>query len=390
MNDTSTGSSVADRLAAPSDWKMGWAPQLDGLRAIATMSIMVFHFLSSFGDLVGGLVIGVDVFFALSGFLITTLLFAEMEKKQTISIRRFYIRRAVRLFPALYTLLAVFLVFALAAGGKDRNHYLGEIVAVFFYVYNYFVAWFGVEGNALIQLWTLSIEQQFYLLWPLLFLVVFRPREGQGVSQAKVKALIAAMIGFVVLWPVLRMTLPRELGERNLSSTVFGLSIMRPDAVALGCLAAVVMRLWARRDDPTRERRISVAGNIALALMLGSVALAPIDAFQPFVSPFANLAIMACAVFVFDLIRNPDKPVAKVLRSKPLVWIGERSYAMSMWHLLLFFIAKGFVEGALPGRTRLVELITLPIAFGLTFLVSMGSWRFIEQPAMKLKARFGA
>lgn len=390
--------SMADRLVAPSEWRIGWAPQLDGLRAVATLFVMVFHFLSSFGKYLGGLVIGVDIFFALSGFLITTILFTELDNKGTISLRRFYFRRAIRLFPALYTLLAVFGFFALIAGGADRNHYLAEVLAAFFYVYNFFIAWVGVTGNALIQLWTLSIEQQFYLLWPLVFLVAFRPRRilegtersGQSTLPARVRVLLVVMAVFVIVLPLLRMTLPRDVDGGSAGSFVFGLSIMRPDAVALGCLAAFAMRVLSDRSSASRESRLSLAGNVALVVIIASVVLAPIDVFRPFVSPLANLAIFASAVFVFDLLRNPDKPVAKLLRSRALVWIGERSYAMYIWHLLLFFVLKGAISGAFPGKTRFVEVVTLPFALGATTLVAMASWRFVEQPAMKLRGRFDA
>ena len=380
------------RLTEPTDWKLGWAPQLDGLRGVATTCVMTMHFLSQFDAHVRALAIGVDVFFALSGFLITTLLFSELDRKGTISIRKFYIRRAVRLFPALYALLAVFLVFAVVAGGKDRSHYLAEVAAAFFYVYNFFVAWVGVTGNALIQLWTLSVEQQFYLLWPLAFVFAFKPKRDDIDLSARLTALTGLLLATVIVFPLLRMTLPHDLGAHTATSFIFGFSIMRPDAVALGCLAAFAMRLWPPAIKPDTagpsESKLSMAGNVALGVIVAAILLGSIDAFRPFVSPLSNLATIACAVFVFDLVRNPDKPAARVLRLKPIVWMGERSYAMYIWHLLLFFVVKGFVEGALPGRTRLVEIAAFPLSMALTILVSMASWRFVESPAMKLKKRF--
>lgn len=395
-----------DRLMAPSEWRMGWSPQLDGLRAVATLSVMMVHYTSSFGDSFEGLSISVDLFFAMSGFLITTLLFAEFDKRGTISLKKFLIRRALRLIPALVVLLAVFSAFALLAGGDDRSHYMAEVVAVLFYVYNFFVAWSGVEGQALIQLWTLSIEQQFYVSWPIVLTVIAIPRGGRAIRRRSIGVLLWVMAMFVVALPVLRMTLPHDLGARTFSSFVFGLSIMRPDAIVLGCLAAFVMRVWPKRGPSRIESFLSTLGSIAVGVILLVCVAGPIvealaaripavDAvtwlFVPrYVSPIYNLAVVAAAVFVFDLVRNPDKPAARLLRTRPLVWLGERSYATYIWHLLIYFILKDVFAGMLPGRTRLVDIVTLPFAYVVTILVAMASWRFVEEPALRLKSRFGA
>lgn len=395
-----------DRLMAPSEWRMGWSPQLDGLRAIATLAVMAVHFTSSFGDTLEGLSISVDLFFAMSGFLITTILFGEIDKRGSISFKRFMIRRALRLLPALLALLAVFAVFAAVAGGEDRSQYLVETLAVLFYVYNFYVAWVGVDGQALIQLWTLSIEQQFYVAWPPILILAVVPRKGIGVRKNTIRILLWVMAIFVVVLPVLRMTLPHDLGARTFTSFVFGVSILRPDAVVLGCVGAFVMRIWPNRGPSRLESRFSRIGDIALWIILVICVSGPIvealatripavDAidwlFLPrYVSPLYNVGVVAAAVFVFDLVRNPDKPAARFLRTKPLVWLGERSYATYIWHLLVYFILKDVFAGMLPGRTRLVDIVTLPFAYGVTILVAMASWRFIEEPALRLKDRFGA
>lgn len=416
MGDESTASGsptlegdLTARLVDGTDWRLGWAPQLDGLRALATFGVMTIHFLSSFGDLAEGLSISVDLFFAMSGFLITTLLFAEADKRGAVSIKRFYIRRVLRLLPALLVLLAVFTLFAIVAGGDERAHFLTEAAAVLFYVYNFFVAWMGVDGQALIQLWTLSIEQQFYLLWPPIMAFMVLKRRDRTPSPKRVMVLIAAMVTFIIVLPALRMSLPHDLGAHTGTSFLFGLTIMRPDAVVLGCLAAMAMRVWPAdgdRRDGGRERRLSSLGTTALVVIVlvcvsgpiiealadRSAAVARIEwLFVPrYVSPLYNLGVVAAAVFVFDLIRNPDKRIARLLRTRPLVWIGERSYAMYIWHLLIYFVLKGVLTGMLPGRTRMVDIVALPFGYALTILVAMASWRFIEAPALRLKARFGA
>lgn len=405
-DSTAGGYDLALRLTAPSEWRMGWSPQLDGLRGIGTVAVMAIHFLSSFGDVLEGLSISVDLFFAMSGFLITAILLSEFDKRGGISIKRFYIRRALRLYPALLALLAVFTVFALVAGGKDRGGYLAESATALFYVYDFFVAWTGVQGKALIQLWTLSIEQQFYLVWPLFLGLVGMAGRRSTVSGRRIRVLVWVMVVFVVVLPVLRLTLPHDLGARTGTSLLFGLAIMRPDAVVLGCMGAMAMRVWPKRGPSRLESNLSRIADVALWILIAVCVSGPIVQavgdrvsavarvewlFIPrYVSPLYNLGVLASAVVVFDLVRNPHKRVSRLFSTRPLVWLGERSYAIYIWHLLVYFVVKGVVAGVLPGRTRIVDVVSLPFSYALTILIAMASWRFVEEPVLRLKTRFGA
>jgi peptidoglycan/LPS O-acetylase OafA/YrhL len=154
--------------------KLGYVPALDGLRAIAVTMVMFLHahfFLGHNGA------IGVDIFFTLSGFLITTLLLEEFYKKGTIDILSFYFRRTLRLFPALYLMLIVVLIYALTTtNSEDKNSLYKEITASALYINNlvYGIGWWkGYAPIALGHTWSLAVEEQFYLVWPcILFLLV--------------------------------------------------------------------------------------------------------------------------------------------------------------------------------------------------------------------------
>ena len=213
---------------------------------------MSFHFLVQMTDKLDGTPILVDMFFVLSGFLITTLLFEERAKRGAISLRDFYLRRVFRLFPAVYALLAVFTLFALVVGGENRGRLLAESLTAALYVYNLFVAWVGVEGQVLIQLWTLSLEEQFYFLWPLLLIGAMKRRQAPADAGARRRHgrrrghPAAAAHGHRELAPDAR----GRLGARNLESFVFGLAIMRPDSLVLGCLAAMLFRLEPTWTSP--------------------------------------------------------------------------------------------------------------------------------------------
>jgi peptidoglycan/LPS O-acetylase OafA/YrhL len=359
---------VADRLGGPTTRKLGWNPALDGARGVSVLLVMSFHFLVQMTDKLDGTPILVDMFFVLSGFLITTLLFEERAKRGAISLRDFYLRRVFRLFPAVYALLAVFTLFALVVGGENRGRLLAEALTSALYVYNLFVAWVGVEGQVLIQLWTLSLEEQFYFVWPLL--------------------LIGAMVAIVVILPALRMGLEPELGARNLESFVFGLAIMRPDSLVLGCLAAMLFRLEPTMDSPRLERWLPVAGTVALVMYAMTFLLGGFEPFQPFLSPFYTLTVIAMPFFVLDLVRRPDSPVGRVLAHPVCGWFGKRSYGIYIWHLLIYFPIQAFFNDVFLGRIKLATLAAFPFSVAATIGVSVLSWNYIETPALRIKQRY--
>ncbi len=374
---------LTERLSAPTTRKLGWNPALDGARGVSVLLVMSFHFLVQMTDKLDGTPILVDMFFVLSGFLITTLLFEEKAKRGAISLRDFYLRRVFRLFPAVYALLAVFTVFALVVGGEHRGRLLAEAVTAALYVYNLFVAWVGVEGQVLIQLWTLSLEEQFYFVWPLLLIGALAAGRHR-----RMPVLLAAMVAFVVVLPLLRMGLEPELGARNLESFVFGLAIMRPDSLVLGCLAAFLFRLEPTMDSPGLQRWLPIAGRVALAMYAATFLLGGFTPFEPFLSPFYNLTVIAMPFFVLDMVRRPESRVARALSHPICGWFGKRSYGIYIWHLLIYFPIQAFFNDVFVGRVKLATLAAFPFAVAATIGVSVLSWNYIETPALRIKQRY--
>lgn len=381
---------LSDRLAGPTVRKLGWNPALDGARGVGVVLVMTFHFLVQMTDKLDGTPILVDMFFVLSAFLITTLLLEERAAKRSISLRAFYLRRAFRLFPAVYALLAVFTLVALVAGGENRGRLLAEALTAAFYVYNLFVAWVGVEGQVLIQLWTLSIEEQFYFVWPLLLIGAMAAGK-----QRRMTVLVSAMAAVVVLLPALRLGIGNSvpdpetlLGARNLESFVFGLSIMRPDSLVLGCLAAMLFRLEPIMASDKLQRWLPVAGTVALVMYVMTFMLGGFGPFQPFISPFYNLTVLAMPLFVLDLVRRPDAPAARFLSHPVWIWFGKRSYGIYIWHLVIYFPIQAFFNNLFVGRLRLATLAAFPFSVAATIGVAVLSWNYIETPALRIKARY--
>ncbi|HTN99669.1 MAG TPA: acyltransferase [Microthrixaceae bacterium] len=384
MSETAeTSPTLMERLAQPSARRMGWSPALDGVRGLGVVLVMLYHYLGDYNFYVRGFPVLIDLFFVLSGFLITTLMFEERQKRGSVSLRAFYMRRVFRLFPALYSLLAVFLVYIIFLGGDNRGQYFQEFLAAGLYFYNFYIAWTGVVGQVLVQLWTLSVEEQFYFIWPICFIWMMK-----GLSNLRLRVALSVMVSFVVVWPILRMTLDSELGERTLSSFVFGLAIMRPDSIVLGCLAAMAFRLEPVDLGPRARMLAARSGDVALVIFLMALCLGGFRHFGPFVSVAANLAVLVLALWVLDLVRNPDRVVARLLANPRLVWLGKRSYGLYIWHMLVYFVIHGIVAGVMPGKARLVVLVSMPIAFAATLGVAILSWNFIEGPALRIKKRF--
>jgi peptidoglycan/LPS O-acetylase OafA/YrhL len=375
--------SLVDRLTAPTVRRLGWNPALDGARGVSVVLVMSFHFLVQMTDLLDGTPILVDMFFVLSGFLITTLLFEERSGRGAISLRDFYLRRVFRLFPAVYALLAVFTLVVLFAGGEHRGELLAEALTAALYVYNLFIAWVGVEGQVLIQLWTLSLEEQFYFVWPLLLIAALKVR-----SRRRMPLLIGAMAVVVVVLPLLRMGLEPELGARTFESFVFGLAIMRPDSLVLGCLAALLFRLEPTMDAPWLQRWLPIAGKVALALYAGAFLLGGLEPFRPFVSPFYNLAVLGMPFFVLDLVRRPNARFASMLAHPICGWFGKRSYGIYIWHLVIYFPIQAFFNDMFVGRAKVATLAAFPFSVAATIGVAVLSWNYIETPALRIKARY--
>lgn len=362
--------------------RMGWSDAIVGLRGFCIVIVMVFHF--SRGTIFTGIGLIVDILFVLSAYLVTRLALEEYSATQQFDRRAFFMRRAIRLLPAMYALLVVFTLFALFFGGEFRKQFLIEAAANAFYVYNFLIAYAGVEGMALVQLWALSTEEQFHLLFPLMLAILMSGKY----LRIRILLVIAAL--FVVLMPAIRMFAEPAIGERTLGSTLFGFSILRMDALFIGAFAAFAHRWYMSRHNelvPSVFPRISYA---AWAILMACVMLGSTAFFRVFTSPIYNIAMWLLPVIVIDLATRPDSWIAKTL-SHPLIgWFGKHAYALYIWHMLCYYPVQAFFDGLFEGRDKLSAVVATPFAFALSMGVAALSQKFIEGPAMKLKTRFEA
>lgn len=313
--------------------KLGYVPALDGLRGIAILLVLSSHYFL----IGGGGPMGVGLFFVLSGFLITTLLLEERGGTGRVELKAFYARRVRRLFPALAVFLLVYASVQAIKGGEV----LGQVVASGLYVSN-FVDAFSLPGigGALGHLWTLAQEEQFYLVWPFLFIALARTRRTLAVVAA---LLVAVIVHRVVL----------ALRGAPIHRIYFG-----PDTQPAWLLAGVLLGLIRPR---VRLRFPEPFPVLAYVVILVGLVLNPwtylAQSYLPCVFIAAAVVLVGAAV--------TDTPMAKLLAVGPLVWTGKISYSLYLWHLPVL-VVFGWSN----------RFVALPCAFLCAYL----SYRFVERP----------
>ena len=340
-------------------------PALDAIRGIAVILVFLFHAgVQGFS----GAFIGVDVFFVLSGFLITLLLLQEYQAKGSICIRKFYMRRVLRLMPGLVVMLIVFLAFVYLRFDDQavRQRQTRDALLALLYVANWVRAFDINPINMLGQTWSLASEEQFYLLWPLLMRLLLP-------LSSLVRSITIASL-FLLSWGW-RLVLLSEGASWN---RLYNGLDCRVDMLLAGCLLA---SLWhaGYLDFWGRSRllsMLSVAGAaLGLAIMSTSV-----DWQKPplYIWQYALVAL-ATSIVILEIVASPGGLFTRILNRRWLVWPGKVSYGIYLWH---------FPVIALLGCMGL-NLIQLALsAASLTLLFAALSWYGVERPFLRLKKRF--
>jgi len=338
---------------------LGYHPALDGIRALAVAAVVLFH--AGVGGLAGGF-LGVDTFFVLSGFLITSLLLADRSK-----ITTFWVRRARRLLPALLATLLATVVAGrfLLAGDPDATALLRtDAFAALGYLANWRMIFRGTgyaaataTASPLQHTWSLGIEEQFYLLWPLL---VAGLTGWLAVRRAR-----AALLVFCLIGTVASQTLCVVLYRPDAIGRDYYGTDTRAQALLIGAALAVL----AGHRHPRRLRVPAVA---AAVLTLGLWHFADDQAAWLYHGGL-TVAALASAVVVAHVIAEPRAPIARALSVPPLAGLGRISYGVYLWHWPLFC----FVTADSTGLTRWP---LLAVRLGGTLAVAILSYHLIEQP----------
>jgi peptidoglycan/LPS O-acetylase OafA/YrhL len=381
--------------------RLPYLPGLDGLRALAVVAVLLYH--ADLSWLPGGF-LGVEIFFVISGYLITALLVMEWRKLGRVDLKKFWLRRARRLLPALYLLLAVTLTYAVVFLPGEVAGLRDDVIAAMGYVTNWYLvlgheSYFEAMGrpSLLKHLWSLAVEEQFYLLWPpvlalglslgaerfrqrrvlfvalmgaiasgVLMAILYHPeadpsRVYYGTDTRATGLLLGAALAFVwTPWPV-------TTGEGGYPTTIGGLPLYR---------RASIWGQLRRRWGWTVPLLVDLAGLgalgalVALCLRLGEYQPLLYRGGLALVGLSTTVVIMACV--------HPHARLGNYLLGQlPLRWVGVRSYGIYLWHWPIFMITRAQLDVPLEG------LPLVGLRLGLTLALADLSYRYVERPIRK-------
>lgn len=348
----------------PSRYPLGYNPGLDGLRGTATLCVLAAHLSPTWCP---GAFLYMDMFFVMSAYLITSLLLKRWTKTGNVGFRAFYRRRVLRLFPANYAMILCFIVAAYLILDDDFIWHVIESATAATYVSNWTRAFEAPIPGYLNHTWSLAVEEQFYLLWPVLLTLLLR---AMGLRMRLPVLLGILAFGFAGWrsW----LAFHGASIERLYNGTD-----VRADALLIGCALGVAMAIPEVRSSASLQRtaRLLAAPSL-VALIVGGFAM---DQYNR--AMYAGLSLfftLASACLITALVLPEQTVTHRVFRSPPLVFLGRICYGLYIWHFPIFmFIMFGFGVAS--------PVVAGSIGVPLTFVVAILSWRFIESPFLKAK-----
>jgi peptidoglycan/LPS O-acetylase OafA/YrhL len=351
-----------------------YMPGLDGLRAIAVLSVILFHL--GFDWAPGGM-LGVGVFFTLSGYLISDILLAQLNARGRIKLTAFWLARARRLLPALFLMLAIVVAWVTIFGPAQPDEFRKGVVSAIFYVNNWqqifaeasYFARFEAEGP-LDHLWSLSVEEQFYILWPFLLLIgvklVHERPLPSGVRPRLALLTIAGAIASSILMAVLYKP------SFDPSRLYFGTDT-RAAALLFGAALAMVWpsRKLSRRIAPQARNTLDamgIAGLLIIALMIWQV-----GELSPFLYRGGFVILSLATVMALMPLTHPACRLGAWLGMRPLRWVGVRSYGIYLWQTPIIVLTT-------PQGIHDDSLVRALLQVAAIFALAALSWRFVEEP----------
>jgi peptidoglycan/LPS O-acetylase OafA/YrhL len=366
---TSNASAPAARAAtAPDGHGRGrYMPGLDGLRALAVAAVIAYHL--DVPWTAGGL-LGVAVFFVLSGYLITDLLVAAYDATDRIQLGDFWARRARRLLPALFLMLAAVVTWVTLVDPSRMAGLRGDVLAAVLYVSNWWlifhhVSYFASFGppSPLGHLWSLAVEEQFYLCWPLLLWV--------GLRRVPKRSVLCALVALLAAASAIAMAVLYHPGT-DPSRVYYG-----TDTRAFGLLIGAGLALvWPSRRLSTALPRLGTlvldaVGAVGLAVVLAMIVGVGQD--SPFLYRGGLVLVSLASAALVAALAHPASRIARLFALRPLRWLGERSYGIYLWHYPVILLTTPVVEPQ-PSLLRGVVQVAATVA------IAALSYRYVEVP----------
>ena len=355
-------------ISRPQDSRFPYLPGIDALRALAVLAVFFYH--SGVGWMPGGF-LGVDLFFVISGYLITSLLLREFRAGGAINLGRFWLRRAKRLLPAVGVMIAVTMIVAAIVEPDRVDALRGDALASLAYFANWHFIFSGESyfeqfqrPSLFTHLWSLSVEEQFYLFWPLIFAAGMK-LFGRG---RLLLGVLAGALGSVALAWVLF-----DPGS-DASRVYYG-----TDTHAVGLLAGVALALVWSPIELRRRRSGPLVGPILDAigvLALGYVVLSFLHVHDYDLALYHGgyLWLAIVVALLLAVMAHPAARLGTLVGRAPVLWLGLRSYSFYLWHWPVLALTRPGVDVELPRG------VLIPLQLALVLLLADLSYRFVEIP----------
>jgi peptidoglycan/LPS O-acetylase OafA/YrhL len=347
--------------------QLTYRPGLDGLRALAVAGVVLYH--AGVSWMPGGF-LGVDVFFVLSGYLITSLLLAERRRRGRVGFKAFWLRRARRLLPAVLLVVFVCLLAASTIARDDLARTRGDALASVVYLTNWHLiaashSYFNAFGRpSLLQhLWSLAVEEQFYLFWPL---VLMGSLKLLGRRYTILLTVVLALASTALMWGLYNP-------DRDPSRVYYGTDT-RAATLLVGALLAFAWPLGGFRDEVSRRAARTLDGVGCVALLVVLALFVRTQDYDPWLYRGGFLAVALCTAVLIAVVVHPAASLGRALGSAPLRWIGVRSYGIYLWHWPVMMLSRPGID--VPWRGSVVVLAQIAVTVGLAAL----SYRYVEMP----------
>jgi peptidoglycan/LPS O-acetylase OafA/YrhL len=347
--------------------QLPYRPGLDGLRALAVAGVVLYH--AGVSWMPGGF-LGVDVFFVLSGYLITSLLLAERRREGRVGFKAFWLRRARRLLPAVLLVIFVCLLAASTIARDDLARTRGDALASLVYMTNWHLiaashSYFNAFGRpSLLQhLWSLAVEEQFYLFWPL---VLLGSLKLVGRRWTILLTVLLALASTALMWGLFNP-------NQDPSRVYYGTDT-RASTLLVGALLAFAWPLGGFRDEVSR-RAARVLDGVGCLALLGVLAFfVRVQDYDPWMYRGGFLLVALCTAVLIAVVVHPASVLGRALGTRTLRWIGVRSYGIYLWHWPVMMLTRPGID--VPWRGTLVILAQI----ALTLVLAALSYRYVETP----------
>jgi peptidoglycan/LPS O-acetylase OafA/YrhL len=351
-----------------------YMPGLDGLRAIAVLAVIAYHL--EFGWAPGGL-LGVGIFFTLSGYLITDILLAHMARRD-MRLVDFWLGRARRLLPALFLMLVVIVAWVTIFGPAQPDKFRDAVLAAVFYVSNWqlifqdvsYFARFGAP-EPLGHLWSLAVEEQFYILWPFMLLGGVRLiKERQDAPVGMRPRLAVATLGLAAVSAILMAVLYQPSFD---PSRVYDGTDTRAFELLFGAALAMVWPSRKLTAKVTAGARNLIDGAGAVGLLVILVLIWQTNQYSSFIYHGGLVLLSIATAVLVAALAHPASRLGVLLGWAPLRWIGVRSYGIYLWHFPIIVLAS---PGGAHGPSPVRDVLQVGATFGIAAL----SWHYVEEP----------